>query len=86
MAKSTEMPLWYLESDRGGYTVQPVPTPASIKADNNKKVKEGTKSQKDRLFIRGKAISATPNISGINQLPKPPIEIGITIKKIITKA
>jgi len=36
--------------------------------------------------MRGKAMSATPNISGINQLPKPPIEIGITIKKIITKA
>jgi hypothetical protein len=31
-------------------------------------------------------MSATPNIKGINQLPKPPIEIGITIKKIITKA
>jgi hypothetical protein len=38
------------------------------------------------LFIRGKAISATPNIKGINQLPNPPIEIGIVIKKIITKA
>lgn len=31
-------------------------------------------------------MSATPNIKGISQLPKPPIEIGITIKKIITKA
>lgn len=36
--------------------------------------------------MRGKAISATPSIKGINQLPNPPIEIGITIKKIITKA
>jgi hypothetical protein len=49
-------------------------------------VKEGTRSQKERLFIRGKAISATPNIRGNNQLPKPPIEIGITMKKIMIKA
>jgi hypothetical protein len=44
------------------------------------------RSQKERLFMRGKAISATPNIKGISQFPKPPIEIGITMKKIITKA
>jgi hypothetical protein len=31
-------------------------------------------------------MSATPSIRGINQLPKPPIEIGITIKKIMIKA
>jgi hypothetical protein len=31
-------------------------------------------------------MSATPSIRGISQFPKPPIEIGITIKKIITKA
>jgi hypothetical protein len=49
-------------------------------------VNEGIKSQKDKLFIRGKAISATPSIKGSSQLPKPPMEIGITIKKIMTKA
>jgi len=38
------------------------------------------------LFIRGKAISAAPNIRGTNQLPNPPIKIGITIKKIIINA
>jgi len=38
------------------------------------------------LFIRGKAISGAPNIKGTNQLPNPPIIIGITIKKIIIKA
>jgi hypothetical protein len=43
-------------------------------------------NQKERLFMRGKAISATPNIKGISQLPNPPMEIGITIKKIIIKA
>lgn len=38
------------------------------------------------LFIRGKAISGAPIISGTSQLPKPPIIIGITMKKIITNA
>jgi hypothetical protein len=38
------------------------------------------------LFIRGKAISGAPIIKGTSQLPKPPIIIGMTIKKIIIKA
>jgi len=38
------------------------------------------------LFIRGNAISGAPIIRGISQFPNPPIIIGITIKKIITKA
>lgn len=38
------------------------------------------------LFIRGKAMSGAPIISGISQLPKPPIMIGITIKKIMINA
>ena len=86
IAKSTEIPLWNLESDKGGYTVQPVPTPASRIEERSKKAKEGKRSQKERLFMRGKAISATPSIRGISQFPNPPIEIGITIKKIIIKA
>jgi hypothetical protein len=48
--------------------------------------KEGGRSQNLMLFIRGKAMSGAPIIRGINQLPNPPIIIGITIKKIITKA
>jgi hypothetical protein len=35
------------------------------------------------LFILGNAISGAPIIKGTNQLPKPPISVGITIKKII---
>lgn len=31
-------------------------------------------------------MSATPSIRGISQLPKPPIEMGITMKKIMIKA
>lgn len=38
------------------------------------------------LFIRGNAMSGAPIISGTSQFPNPPIIIGITIKKIITKA
>jgi hypothetical protein len=47
---------------------------------------EGGSNQNLMLFIRGKAISGAPSIKGTNQFPKPPIIIGITIKKIITKA
>lgn len=49
-------------------------------------VNDGGSNQNLMLFIRGKAISGLPNIKGTNQLPKPPIIIGITIKKIIIKA
>ena len=38
------------------------------------------------LFIRGKAISGAPIINGTNQLPNPPISVGITMKKIISIA
>jgi hypothetical protein len=38
------------------------------------------------LLSRGNAISGAPNISGSNQLPKPPIKTGITRKKIIKNA
>jgi len=38
------------------------------------------------LFKRGKAISGAPIIRGRSQLPKPPIIIGITKKKIIRNA
>lgn len=47
---------------------------------------DGGSNQNLILFKRGKAISGAPNIKGTNQFPNPPIMIGITIKKIITKA
>jgi len=50
------------------------------------KIKEKGRNQNDKLFRRGKAISGAPIIIGTNQLPKPPIKIGITMKKIIMKA
>lgn len=63
-----------------------MPAPASTIEDAKSSRKDGGSSQKLILFIRGKAISGAPIISGINQFPKPPIIIGMTIKKIITKA
>ena len=37
------------------------------------------------LFIRGKAISGAPIISGTNQLPKPPIRPGMTMKNTMIR-
>lgn len=48
--------------------------------------RDGGSSQNLMLFIRGNAISGAPIINGNNQLPNPPIMIGITMKKIITNA
>lgn len=84
--RSTDAPAWAIPADNGGYTVQPVPAPDSTNPPVSKRIKEGGRSQNLILFIRGKAISGAPIIKGINQLPKPPIIIGITIKKIIMKA
>jgi hypothetical protein len=38
------------------------------------------------LFNLGNAMSQAPIIKGTNQLPKPPIAVSITKKKIIKKA
>jgi len=86
IAKSTEPPECAIIPDNGGYTVQPVPAPTSTKEEDNNNKKEGGNNQKLILFKRGKAISGAPIIKGTNQLPKPPITAGITIKKIIIKA
>lgn len=63
-----------------------MPTPLSTSPLVSNNVKEGGSIQNLMLFIRGKAISGAPSIKGTNQLPNPPIIIGITIKKIITNA
>ena len=47
---------------------------------------EATSSQNEMLFIRGKAMSGAPIISGTNQLPNPPIIAGMTMKKIMIRA
>lgn len=66
--------------------VQPVPAPLSTPAEARSRMKEGGISQKLIFFMRGKAMSGAPIINGISQFPKPPIIIGITMKKIITSA
>lgn len=86
MVRSTEAPAWARFPDRGGYTVHPVPAPASTPEEASRSKNEGGRSQKLMLFIRGNAISGAPIMRGISQFPNPPIIIGITIKKIITKA
>jgi len=86
MARSTDPPAWANPLDSGGYIVHPVPAPLSTPAEAMRRRKEGGTSQNLILFIRGKAISGAPIIKGISQFPNPPIIIGITIKKIITRA
>jgi len=86
IARSTEPPAWARFPAKGGYTVHPVPTPLSTAAEERRSNKAGGSNQKLMLFNRGKAMSGAPSIRGTNQFPKPPIIIGITKKKIITKA
>merc|ERR1712055_645555 len=85
IAISTSLPLCP-SVERGGYTVQPVPTPDSMREENKSKKRAGGRSQKEKLLRRGKAMSGAPMKRGTNQLPKPPIIVGMTKKKIITKA
>jgi len=85
MLKSTAPPECpTLES--GGYTVQPVPTPLSTRPEDNKRRSAGGSNQNLILLSRGNAISGALIIKGTNQLPNPPIIVGMTKKKIITKA
>ena len=76
--------------DNGAYKVQPVPEPSepgspSTNRDVISSAKEAGSSQNDILFMRGNAMSGAPIISGTNQLPKPPIIAGITMKKIMIR-
>jgi len=57
------------------------PGPTIDEPSSNRK--DGTSSQKLMLLRRGKAMSGAPIISGTNQLPKPPIIAGMTMKKIM---
>src|SRR6185312_2237660 len=87
IAKSTAGAGWP-ELDSGTYMVQPVPTPLapgspSTKDEIRSSEKEAGSSQNEMLFMRGNAMSGAPIISGTNQLPKPPIIAGMTMKKIM---
>jgi hypothetical protein len=74
--------------DRGGYIVHPPPTPFApggpgTNIEITSKARAGGNNQKDMLFILGKAMSGAPIIKGTNQLPKPPIMAGMTMKNIM---
>jgi hypothetical protein len=86
IVRSTDDPLWNSWFESGGYTVHPVPAPLSVIEERIKREIDGGSNQNLILFIRGKAISGAPIIIGTSQFPNPPIIIGMTIKKIITKA
>src|SRR5215469_14956466 len=89
IAKSTAGPGWP-EVDSGAYMVQPVPTPLepgspSTKVEMINSAKEAGNSQNEILFMRGNAMSGAPIMRGTNQLPKPPIIAGMTMKKIMIR-
>jgi hypothetical protein len=86
IAQSTDAPECAWMPDSGGYTVQPLPTPASTNDDEINSNNDGGNNQKLILFKRGNDISHAPIKIGTNQLPKPPIAVGITKKNIIKKA
>jgi hypothetical protein len=48
-------------------------------------MKAGGSSQNEMLFMRGNAMSGAPIMIGTNQLPKPPIMAGMTMKKIMIR-
>src|ERR1700744_5509957 len=73
----------YVAFDSGGYSVQPEPD-SPISSPVTIRQKAGGSSQKLMLLRRGKAMSGEPIISGMNQLPNPPISAGMTEKKIIS--
>lgn len=64
IVKSTDAPAWARFPAKGGYTVHPVPAPASTMEDAKRSKNDGGSSQKLMLFIRGNAISGAPIISG----------------------
>ena len=86
IVRSTDAPECAMFLERGGYTVHPVPAPASANLPLTNNIRAGGSNQNLMLLRRGNAMSGHPSINGRSQLPKPPIIIGITIKKIITNA
>jgi len=84
--KSTDIPLCPKFLLNGGYKVQPVPPPFPKINPKIKNINEGGRNQNLILLRRGYCISGDRVIKGINQFPKPPIIVGIIIKKIINKA
>ena len=62
-----------------------MPDGPSTNIEVSSSAKEAGSSQNEMLFMRGKAMSGAPIISGTNQLPKPPIMAGITMKNTMMR-
>ena len=67
--------------ESGGYMTHPPPKPfpeaePGTKKLISKQINATGRSQNDRLFILGNAISGAPIIMGTNQLPNPPMTAG----------
>jgi len=69
--------------DNGGYSVHLLPNLLLDREDINTNNIAGSNNQKDKLFIRGNAISGTPMYKGISQFLNLEIKVGIRKKKII---
>jgi hypothetical protein len=94
-----EEPEQMLEQDRIAATlrieeggaencVHPVPAPSvpGSPSKNNEamnRANDAGNSQNEMLFMCGNAMPGEPIISGISQLPKPPINAGMITKKIM---
>ncbi len=59
--------------------------PPGTKAESSSEQKPATVSQNEMLFIRGKAMSGAPIMIGTNQLPKPPMIAGMTMKNTMIR-
>ena len=70
IAKSTAAPEWLWIELKGGYTVQPVPTPTSTTAEANSKHSDGGNNQNEILFKRGKRHIRTTNHDRNHSVPK----------------
>ena len=90
ITKSIAGPGWPTFEDSGGYMTQPPPKPfipgaPSTLSEMSSRRNEAGSSQNEMLFMRGKAMSGAPIMIGTNQLPKPPISAGMTMKKIMIR-
>jgi hypothetical protein len=59
--------------------------PPETKVEPSSSVKAGISSQNEILFMRGNAMSGAPIMIGTNQLPKPPIIAGMTMKNTMIR-
>jgi len=80
--QSIPIPGSYVAFDNGGYSVQPEPD-SPMNRPMQIRMNAGGSSQK-LMLSAAERMSGAPIISGMNQLPKPPINAGMTEKKIIS--